>query len=213
MRPGRTKAGQGWTEEGGRGGSHQVYGGQVLTRCPCLAGACPCTPVAILKQLGLGQANGVSLTQRAPSAPFCAPLGAQADTPGLALGLQVPPTPTPPAAGASPLIPHPHPHTHPHPHPPHQLQVPHPSSTHPHPPPTHTPPTHHTSCRCPTPHPRPPLPHALPPPPARRCMSLAARSEMERWSWRQATLEILHHHYPAAAAAAAGMMPALATST
>ena len=44
-------------------------------------------------------------------------------------------------------------------------------------------------------------------------MSLAARSEMERWSWRQATLEILHHHYPAAAAAAAGMMPALATST
>eukprot|EP00879_Flechtneria_rotunda_P016750 GHRR01017532.1.p3 GENE.GHRR01017532.1~~GHRR01017532.1.p3 ORF type:complete len:102 (+),score=46.92 GHRR01017532.1:362-667(+) len=35
-------------------------------------------------------------------------------------------------------------------------------------------------------------------PKARRDMSLAAQADMERCSWRSATLEILQHHYPAA---------------
>lgn len=36
---------------------------------------------------------------------------------------------------------------------------------------------------------------------ARRHMGAAARAEMERWSWRAATRELLRRHYPAALAA------------
>lgn len=40
-------------------------------------------------------------------------------------------------------------------------------------------------------------------PGARRRMGRAARAEMQRWSWRAATRELLNAHYPAALRAAA----------
>lgn len=40
-------------------------------------------------------------------------------------------------------------------------------------------------------------------PGARRRMGRAARAEMQRWSWRAATRELLQAHYPAALLAAA----------
>jgi hypothetical protein len=45
-------------------------------------------------------------------------------------------------------------------------------------------------------------------------MSQAARREMERWSWRHATSEILADHYPAALASLAaqqGVRPSAAS--
>jgi hypothetical protein len=41
----------------------------------------------------------------------------------------------------------------------------------------------------------------------RHRVSRAARAEMERWSWRSATQQILQDHYPAAVAAAGGQPP------